>query len=74
MLLKVIIYYLGVLVVLLAGLAFGAVLLFFVQGTNIISDRGDREFTQIILFCLPFIAALIAIPKAIKKFENKRST
>jgi hypothetical protein len=71
MLLKVIAYYVGVLVVLLAGLAFGAVLLFFLQGTNIFSDPGDREFTKFYIFCVPFIAALIAIPNAIKKYKVK---
>lgn len=70
MLLKVIGYYLGFLIVLVAGFAFSAVLLFYVQGTSIIADPGDREFTYVILFCLPFIAALIAIPTAIKKYRK----
>ena len=70
MLLKVILYYFGVVVVLLAGFAFGAVLLFFVQGTNVMSDPGDRGFTEFYLVCVPFIAALIGIPNAIKKFKK----
>jgi len=70
MLLKVTVYYAGVVVVLLAGFAFGAVLLFFVQGTNVMSDPTDRGFAEFYLICVPFIAALIGIPNAIKRFKK----
>lgn len=74
MLLKVIAHYLGVIIVLYAGLAFGAVLLIFVQGTNIFSDPADSEFALICMFCIPFIAALIAIPEAVQKFGKKKES
>jgi len=68
---KVILYYLGVEIVLLVGFTFGAVLLFYVQGTNVLSDPGDRGFAYVYLFSTPIIAALIAIPNALKKFGKK---
>ena len=72
MLIKVVAYYLGVIVVLLAGFAFGAVLLFFVQGANVMSDPGDREFAEAYLFCVPLIAALIAIPNALRRYRKQQ--
>jgi len=74
MIIKVAAYYLGVVVVLLAGFAFGAVLLFFAQGTNVMSDPGDREFAEIYLFCVPLIAALIAIPNAFRRYRKQQNT
>lgn len=69
--LKVAAYYVGVLIVLLAGFAFGAVLLFVVQGTNVMLDSSDHVFVELYLWCIPFIAALIAIPNAIKRFKGE---
>ena len=71
MVLKVFAFYFGVVVLLLAGFSFGAVLLFLVQGTNIMSDPGDRGFAEFYLFCVPLIAALIAIPNGMKRFRKK---
>jgi hypothetical protein len=62
----------GVAIVLLAGFIFGGVLLYFVQGTNIMSDPGDRNFAQIYLVCIPFIAALIGVPNGIERFKKKK--
>jgi len=70
MFLKVIAYYLGVVIVLLAGFAFGAVLLFFVQGTNVFADPTDRTFSYFYLYSVPVIAALIGIPNALKRFKK----
>lgn len=72
MFLKVFMYYIAVVILLVVAFAGGAVILFYMQGTNILSDPKDRAFAEFYLFCIPFIAALIAIPNGIERFKKKK--
>jgi len=71
MFLRVFFYYLAVVILLVVSFAGGAVILFYIQGTNILADSKDRGFAEFYLFCIPLIAALIAIPNGIERFKKK---
>jgi hypothetical protein len=71
MLPRIVLYFIAAVAALTLGLVASIAMLAFVYGPTAINDAGVRAFAQDYLYCLPFIAALIAVPNALRRARKQ---